>query len=57
MTLEERDQIIANRKTYMTIGDLDKPFHRPECCCEDCEGWRRGNGRPTFKYLESLDKR
>jgi len=26
---------------YPIIGDLDKPFHRPECCCASCEQWRR----------------
>lgn len=25
---------------YPIIGDLDKPFHLPECECLYCEAWR-----------------
>lgn len=25
---------------YPIWGDLDKPFHKPECECGDCERWR-----------------
>lgn len=34
---------------YPMIGDLDKPFHRPECECQHCEDWRVGayNKIPT----------
>ena len=31
------------------IGDLDKPFHRPECECDACEGWRTKKGRKRRK--------
>lgn len=36
---------------YMMIGDMDKPFHRPECECADCEAWRRDHDRPTHAEL------
>lgn len=25
---------------YPIIGDVNKPFHLPECECEQCETWR-----------------
>ena len=31
------------------IGDLDKPFHRPECECAECENWRGMHGRKRRK--------
>lgn len=49
-----REFLIENRRAYMTLGDLDKPFHRPECMCDQCEGWRVAKGRPT--YTELMDK-
>jgi hypothetical protein len=36
---------------YLMVGDLDKPFHRPECECEDCENWRTSVDRQTHKEL------
>lgn len=38
-------------QAYLTVGDIDKPFHRPECGCEHCESWRRSEGRPTHKEI------
>lgn len=49
--MSEREVIEKNPETYMTLGDVDKPFHRPECECERCEGWRIGKDRPTHKEL------
>lgn len=43
--------IAKNPGNYLIIGDLDKPFHLPECECHSCEHWRRQNGRPTRKQL------
>jgi hypothetical protein len=37
---------------YLTVGDLDKPFHLPECECDSCESWRRSRGRPTRRELQ-----
>jgi hypothetical protein len=34
------------------IGDLDKPFHRPECQCDQCEEWRSDNGRKPYRDAE-----
>lgn len=44
----EEDKEAEEQFVYSSdpIGDLDKPFHRPECACERCEKWRRCNGRP-----------
>ena len=25
--------------------DEEKPFHKPECLCDDCLAWRRANGK------------
>jgi hypothetical protein len=38
----------------MTVGNVDKLFHRPECTCEDCENWRVRKGRPTHKELRAM---
>jgi hypothetical protein len=40
------------RAVYLMVGDLDKPFHRPECECDACESWRRSRGRPTRRELQ-----
>lgn len=29
------------------IGRPDKPFHKPECHCADCESWRANNPNST----------
>lgn len=42
---------VANAEFYMMFGDCDKPFHRPECECVDCERWRISVGRPTHAQL------
>lgn len=44
---------VANAEFYMMFGDVDKPYHRPECECTDCEAWRREHGRPTHAELRS----
>ena len=49
-----REKYVKYRGNYMIIGDLYKPFHRPECECEDCEEWRRQKGRPTHKELRAM---
>lgn len=46
--------IQTNPEGYLTVGDLDKPFHRPECECEECEAWRKSKGRPTHAEVEKL---
>lgn len=28
------------------IGRPDKPFHKPECCCAECEVWKAANPTP-----------
>jgi len=38
------------------IGDLGKPFHRPECACDQCEHWRTQHHMPTMKELEEAVK-
>lgn len=40
-----------NPEAYMMFGDMDKPFHRPECECDTCENWRKAMSRPTHKEL------
>lgn len=51
----DKETIERNPEAYMMIGDLDKPFHRPECECLDCERWRLGKGRPTHAKLKSKE--
>lgn len=48
---------VNHKDSYMIVGDLDKPFHRPECACQDCEQWRTENNRPTHEELRSEDAR
>jgi len=45
--MTERDRLLAKASAYMMFGDVDKDFHRPECSCKSCDGWRTLNGRPT----------
>jgi hypothetical protein len=52
--MTEREKLIRNRTAYMTLGDVDKPFHRPECECQDCEFWRKLRGRPTHTELRAM---
>jgi hypothetical protein len=52
--MTERKKLTANRRSYMTVGDLDKPFHRPECSCDDCEKWRNDKDRPTHAELRAI---
>lgn len=55
--MTEKERLIANASAYLTWGDLDKPFHLPECECDRCEEWRRQKGRPTHKELHELTAR
>ena len=32
------------------IGDLDKPFHRPECRCTECDDWRARHTAKRVRY-------
>jgi len=48
-----REEIMKNPQAYMMFGDVDKPFHRPECECDECEKWRHDNGRPTHAELKA----
>jgi hypothetical protein len=54
--MDERAKFIRHREAYMLIGDLDKPFHMPECCCEDCEHWRQHHDRPTHAELTEMPR-
>lgn len=47
-----RKAILDDPVKYMMLGDTDKPFHLPECCCDKCEQWRKDNNRPTHEELE-----
>ena len=49
-----REVITEKPWTYLIIGDLDKPFHFPECECNDCETWRASNNRPTRKEVRKM---
>lgn len=44
-----REAILRSADAYLTVGDLDKPFHEPECECPECEAWRTMMGRPTHE--------
>lgn len=52
---EDWKKLVRNRKAYMFLGDCDKPFHRPECSCRQCEEWRVAKGRPTHQELNEMD--
>lgn len=52
--MTEREELIKHRSAYLIWGDLDKPFHLPECECERCEAWRASKGRPTHKELRNM---
>lgn len=54
--MTEREILEVHAVEYMMWGDLDKPFHRPECRCADCEAWRRAKNRPTHAELEAKKK-
>jgi hypothetical protein len=55
---EEYVRKLIERKpdVYMMVGDIDKPFCRPECECEACECWRKNKGRPTHKELRERSR-
>jgi hypothetical protein len=52
--MSRRRRLEEKAAAYLIIGDLDKPFHRPECPCELCDKWREEKGRPTFEYLRKM---
>lgn len=54
--MTEYEMFVKYRDNYMLVGDLDKPFHRPECSCVVCEDWRKDKGRPTFEELRKMLK-
>lgn len=33
---------------FLPVGRLDKPFHRPECRCKECEDWVRTHPLPIL---------
>ena len=51
--MSDREAILKHPTTYLILGDVDKPFHRPECECDSCEGWRLAMNRPTHKGLRA----
>lgn len=50
-----RDDCFRHRDAYLIVGDLDKPFHLPECECGRCEAWRRSRGRATHAELRGSE--
>lgn len=54
--MTEREKIIQNASAYLLLGDVDKPFHLPECECDCCEGWRKRMNRPTHQELREAVK-
>lgn len=46
-----REDCFRLKDSYLVLGDLDKPFHLPECECDKCEGWRTRMGRATHAEL------
>src|SRR5574338_34364 len=38
------------------IGRPDKPFHKPECCCAECEVWKAANPSPPAEPAEANEK-
>jgi hypothetical protein len=52
---ENRKRLEDNASAYMMFGDVDKPFHRPECECDICENWRAIHNRPTHKELRNAE--
>lgn len=55
--MSDREAILKNPQACLTFGDVDKPFHRPECECESCEFWRKQHDRPTHEELRKLGGR
>ena len=53
-TSSEYDRLLLNRESYLIVGDIDKPFHRPECECGMCELWRTAHCRPTHAKIRRL---
>lgn len=46
-----------HRAFYLLLGDVDKPFHQPECECDLCEQWRQSVGRMTHSELRAIELR
>ena len=44
------------RSRHIVLGDLDKPFHQPQCECNKCEQWRMDNDRQTYKWMREDDE-
>lgn len=51
--MSDREAILANPQAYLVVGDIDKPFHLPECECDRCEHWRKVRDRPTHAELRA----
>jgi len=51
-----REAIEKCPNAYLIIGDLEKPFHLPECECDECEQWRTDNDRLTRAEVHILAK-
>lgn len=52
--LDELNKAIEDcPNAYLILGDLDKPFHKPECECDMCEEWRVFKGRRTRKEVRN----
>ena len=52
-----KEAILQNPTTYLMLGDLDKDFHKCECECAACEGWREDNGRPTHAEIREMQRK
>lgn len=52
--MSDREAIIKYPEAYLVIGDVDKPYHRPECACDGCENWRKSKDRPTHKECREI---
>jgi hypothetical protein len=51
--VQSEDPSRVNPEAYLVLGDLDKPFHRPECECEMCENWRIQKGRNSHREIRN----
>ena len=49
--MTDREAILKRPTAYLILGDVDKPFHRPECECDVCENWRKNKNRLTHEEV------
>lgn len=52
--MTDREKILRHSRAYLVLGDVDKPFHLPECDCDDCERWREEHDRPTHEEIRRI---